>query len=755
MAAAEQAPAEEPSGPAGQPSGPVGQPTGPAVSGAAVSGAAVSGAAVSGAALSWAGDEAGLDNDVWAGDPESWPADEAAWPGGEPPWDTGREPPEPEDILLADDPDMGLPGPAECAAARSEDSGRVRVAEMFGAGFTHRAAPGCGPGFAVPSASGFAAGGPADLLEPGPVLAALTGQAWDGGLGRLGDDELIGVLCAARRVGSWQAALELTAVTELERRRAAAPPRDRIGAPPLPARTSEELAAALVLTGRAAEMLRDLAADLARLPAVLAALTRGEIDRARAVVFADELVGLGDADATRVAAQVLPGAGGLTTGQLRAALRRAVLAVDPAAGRRRRERAAAAARVELWAEGSGNWAVAGRELSPASSIAIDRHLTALARGLQAAGAEGTFDGLRSGVFEALLSGRAPTLPTPPPSSAGADQVPPGGTRSAARNGTTGPAAQEGISLGDPGVGPDPAGQDPAGQDPAGQDPAGQDPAGQDFAGQDFAGHGLASAAGTDPAAHGHPAGHGPAGHDPGAAAGRPGPGLAWPAGPLGSVHLTLPLAAWLGLSEGPGLIDGFGPADAGTCRDLADGLARQAGTRWCLTITSPDGQALGHACAPQPPPATGSPPATGPPGAGPPDTGSPPGAGPPGAGPPGLARWLTGLSVEWLETGPCQHTRQTPRYRPGARLAHLVRVRNPACSFPGCRRPARRCDLDHTVPYDQGGRTCECDLAPLCRQHHQTKQAPGWHLEQPRPGTLTWTAPHGRRYTTTPEPYPA
>jgi hypothetical protein len=397
----------------------------------------------------------------------------------------------------------------------------------------------------------------------------------------------------------------------------------------------------------------------------------------------------------------------------------------------------------LWAEGSGNWAVAGRELSPASSIAIDRHLTALARGLQAAGAEGTFDGLRSGVFEALLSGRPPALPTPtpapPPPSAGTGQVPPGGTRPTARNGS-GPAARESTSPGDPG------------------------PAGQDFAGQDSAGEGLAGAAGTDPAGHDHPAGH-----DPGAAAPDPGPGLAWPAGPLGSVHLTMPLAAWLGLAEGPGLVDGFGPADAWTCRDLAAGLAAQPGTRWCLTITGPAGQALGHACTPHPPPATGSPPVTGSPGSRPPDTGSPPGAGPPGTGPPGtgppgtgppgtgppgLARWLTGLSVEWLEAGPCQHTRQTPRYRPGARLAHLVRVRNPACSFPGCRRPARRCDLDHTVPYDQGGRTCECGLSPLCRQHHQTKQAPGWHLDQPRPGTLTWTAPHGRRYTTTPEPYP-
>jgi hypothetical protein len=81
-------------------------------------------------------------------------------------------------------------------------------------------------------------------------------------------------------------------------------------------------------------------------------------------------------------------------------------------------------------------------------------------------------------------------------------------------------------------------------------------------------------------------------------------------------------------------------------------------------------------------------------------------------------------------------------------------VRQRTCSFPGCRRPARRCDLDHTVPYDQGGATCECNLAPLCRRHHQAKQAHGWHLTQDQPGIMTWRTPSGRTYTTLPDPYP-
>src|SRR5690348_1701376 len=53
---------------------------------------------------------------------------------------------------------------------------------------------------------GFAAGGVTDELSPGPVLAGFADDAWTAGLGRLSDDELIGVLRASRRLASWAAA---------------------------------------------------------------------------------------------------------------------------------------------------------------------------------------------------------------------------------------------------------------------------------------------------------------------------------------------------------------------------------------------------------------------------------------------------------------------------------------------------------------------------------------------------------------------
>jgi HNH endonuclease len=89
--------------------------------------------------------------------------------------------------------------------------------------------------------------------------------------------------------------------------------------------------------------------------------------------------------------------------------------------------------------------------------------------------------------------------------------------------------------------------------------------------------------------------------------------------------------------------------------------------------------------------------------------------------------------------GPGKRPGENPEPRPG--------------STPYCRRPATRCDLDHTIPYDQGGRTCECNLAPLCRRHHQAKQAPGWQLDQCEPGRMTWRLPNGRVYQTTGDPY--
>jgi len=122
--------------------------------------------------------------------------------------------------------------------------------------------------------------------------------------------------------------------------------------------------------------------------------------------------------------------------------------------------------------------------------------------------------------------------------------------------------------------------------------------------------------------------------------------------------------------------------------------------------------------------------------------------------PAGARDWLAALTITPLDTSPCTHGHATIRYRPGLRLQHLIRIRYATCTHPGCRRPAKACDLDHCVPYDKGGITCWCNIHPVCRAHHRTKQVPGWALAQQDSGTMTWTAPSGRTYTTTPTEHP-
>jgi hypothetical protein len=94
------------------------------------------------------------------------------------------------------------------------------------------------------------------------------------------------------------------------------------------------------------------------------------------------------------------------------------------------------------------------------------------------------------------------------------------------------------------------------------------------------------------------------------------------------------------------------------------------------------------------------------------------------------------------------------KYKVPADLRKWCRVRDRTCRFPGCNAPALRCDLDHTTPWAAGGPTGHHNLCSLCRKHHRTRHKTKWKPHQPRPGTITWTSPAGKTYTTTPDPPP-
>ena len=68
----------------------------------------------------------------------------------------------------------------------------------------------------------------------------------------------------------------------------------------------------------------------------------------------------------------------------------------------------------------------------------------------------------------------------------------------------------------------------------------------------------------------------------------------------------MPLTAWLGWTQSPGDVPGYGPLDADDSRTLAGLLAQDPGSQWCATLTGHAGHPVAHACAPHGPP--GSPP---------------------------------------------------------------------------------------------------------------------------------------------------
>jgi hypothetical protein len=85
-------------------------------------------------------------------------------------------------------------------------------------------------------------------------------------------------------------------------------------------------------------------------------------------------------------------------------------------------------------------------------------------------------------------------------------------------------------------------------------------------------------------------------------------------------------------------------------------------------------------------------------------------------------------------------------YEDPERLQEQTELRDHKCVFPWCTRPARRCDHDHAIAYDQGGTTCSCNIAPLCRRHHRLKTHSAWGYTVLEPGTFLWTSPHGYQF---------
>lgn len=228
------------------------------------------------------------------------------------------------------------------------------------------------------------AGRVVEEMRPGAELAAwlscvtpetVTPEALNG-------FNLAGAAAAWRRLASWAQACELAAVAEMAARAAARDDSVPLGPDGGPARVPDDAADEVALTLRmsrfGASWWTDLAITLSwRLPATLGALRDGLIDLSRAKLITEATNVLSDEDARAVQDRVLPAAGQQTLGQLRAALRRAVISVDPSAAERRRAEAERRARVGLFADEEGTATLSGQNLPGAQSAAAMARMQAI------------------------------------------------------------------------------------------------------------------------------------------------------------------------------------------------------------------------------------------------------------------------------------------------------------------------------------------------------------------------------------------
>jgi hypothetical protein len=560
------------------------------------------------------------------------------------------------------------------------------------------------PGEYLSRSAGFATGKPLDVAPGCATLGLFAEDAAkdDDGYPAASDDELLGVICAWDRAEAYMAARKHAAVAELIRRRPA-PGCAPTGEARMPEEwhefTPRELAPALGESAGAAEGLLWLAWELeVNLPGTRAAFRSGVLSRHKAEIIAAATAVLDPDEARAAEALVLSRAGSLTPGGLRAAIARAVMEIAPDKAKKRREQAARAARVERWAEASGNAGLAGRELPPAQVLAADQRVTWWARQLRKAGLDGGMDALRARALMDILLGIDSRLAGNPAAAKAADR--PGGGSEPTDSGEPGPS--------------DPSG--PFTPAPAGP-LAGVIPPG--FAGRVTLTIPLATLLGLADRP-GEMAGIGPL--DPDLARDLAG-AAAWSPRSIWCVTVTD--------QEGHAIGHGCARPQPTTRRTDA-GRPGISG--------KPD-----HPRTHDPPRVTFTA-ATQP--------------GPPGGY--GTWRLATGpaeqpdliVALEPIPTGECDHRHQARGHDPGIMLRHLAQVRHATCTGPVCRRPSARADFEHNTPHEAGGRTCLCNGNPTCRHDHRVKQDPSWKVEQLAGGRVRWTTPSGRQYTTGPTRYP-
>lgn len=523
-------------------------------------------------------------------------------------------------------------------------------------------------------------------MPPGPdMAAALAGID----IAAVPNDRIVDVLRAQHRQLSHEQARMAAVTAELSLCTPFPEPGEVTRAANPQPYAPEETRAALRLTRSAAECEHSMAETVVlRMPRVFAAWCAGEIDRPRVRVFVRYLEELNDAQIEKVCQVVVPRAPRLTTGQLAALLRKAVLRIDPESADRRYRKGLRERTITGYIAEDGTATITLSGLAADEADAACRRIEQLAEQARCAGHPGLVGQIRADLVVGLMDGRFHLMSR--------EQI-------------------VAILISDyaarlPREAPPRAG-----------------------GGDGCGGHRQTS--GADPS------------REPGATEGRASGIHAGEDARVG-IEIRVGLATVLGLDDHPGELPGWGPVLATDAR-MRVGLQRRA--EWRFAVTDADGflefegitrrrpvsairggprggivelhvpAVLLAELVAAPAEVLGE-----------------------------WAALVADIAEQHADRQGCyQRLDGRPRARfPGAALRRRVQIRDRTCRFPGCRYPASGADQDHTIEVERDGETILVNLGPLCPHDHRVKHAGGWQLRQPEPGVFEWTSPLGQEYRT-------
>jgi hypothetical protein len=168
---------------------------------------------------------------------------------------------------------------------------------------------------------------------------------------------------------------------------------------------SAEIRAALNLTRRTADIELSFALDLEqRLPKVHQMLMDGVIDVRRAKAIDHETCHLTTATARGVVERIVEAAPDLTTGQLRARIKKLCIQTDVEEAKKRYDHAVDQRRVIAEPSVDGTASLTGLNLPPDRVAGVTRRINSIARSLRQDGETRSMDQLRADVYLDLLQG---------------------------------------------------------------------------------------------------------------------------------------------------------------------------------------------------------------------------------------------------------------------------------------------------------------------------------------------------------------